>query len=107
MATIVWTTRAKAMRKALYRNGLLEFGQTTARKTSQAIDDIADDLSRWPTSGFPEPQLKDAPYLYRAKHINKRFKLIYRYEEKKDLVYIEDIWDTRRAPHNLTKRIET
>ena len=45
MATIVWTERAKAMRKKLYVNGLTEFGLTTAQKTSQAIEVIADDLS--------------------------------------------------------------
>ena len=107
MAKIVWTTKAKAMRKALYHNGLLEFGQTTARKTSQTIDDITDDLTRWPTTGFPEPLLKGFVPLYRSRHINKRFKIIYWYDEPNDTVVIEDIWDTLRAPQNLTKRIET
>ena len=63
MATVVWTTRAKAMRKELYRNGVVEFGHFIAEKTSQIIEDIADDLSRWPTSGFPEPLLKGTPYV--------------------------------------------
>ena len=97
--------RAIAMRRKLYINGRTEFGITTAKKTAVIIEDIADDLSRWPTSGFPEPLLKGAPHLYRARHINKRFKLIYRYEENQDMVYIEDIWDTRRSPLNLTKRL--
>lgn len=105
MATVVWTTKAKAMRRSLYRNGLLKFGQTTARKTSQTIDDIADDLSRWPTTGFPEPLLKGYVPFYRSRHINKRYKMIYWYDEPNDKVVIEDIWDTRRAPQNLTKRI--
>ena len=106
MATIVWTATAKTIRKKLYRNGIVEFGVTTAENTAQTIADIADDLSRWPTTGFPEPLLKGTAHLYRARHINKRFKLIYRYDESKDIVYIEDIWDTRRSPKNLIGRIK-
>lgn len=106
MATVVWTTRAKAMRKKLYRNGTVEFGLNTAEKTAQIIADICDDLSQWPTSGFPEPLLKEASFLYRSRHINKRFKLIYRYDDIEDMVYIEDIWDTRRHPDNLTRRVK-
>ena len=44
-------------------------------------------------------------YVFRAWRINKRFKIIYRYDEPKDTVIIEDIWDTRRSPENLTRRI--
>ena len=106
MTTVVWTTRAKAMRRRLYINGLQEFGATTARKTNQAIGDIADDLKIWPTTGFPEPLLKGSPIFYRARHINKRFKIIYWYDEQNDKVVIEDIWDTRRKPENLTKRLK-
>lgn len=105
MATVVWTKKAKAMRKELYRNGLLEFGQTTARKTSLAIDNIADNLSQWPTSGFPEPLLKGIVPFYRSRHINTRFKIVYWYDEPNDIVVIEDIWDTRRAPQNLIRRM--
>jgi hypothetical protein len=32
--------------------------------------------------------------------------IIYWYDEPNDTVYIEDIWDTRRAPQNLAKRIK-
>ena len=106
MAIVVWTTQAKTVRRELYRNGLLEFGQTVAKRTARIIEGIADDLSRWPTAGFPEPLLKGAPHLYRSRHINKRFKMVYRYDEQNDIVYIEDIWDTRRAPQNLMKRVK-
>ena len=106
MATVVWTESAKALRRKFYLDGLMEFGQTTARKTAQTLEDITDDLAKWPTAGFPEPLLKGAAHFYRARHINKRYKLIYRYEETTDIVYIEDIWDTRRNPENLKKRIK-
>ena len=105
MATVIWSKRAHKAKDKLYFNGILEFGVTVARKTAQTIQDIEADLSRWPTTGFPEPLLKGAPIFYRARHINKRFKIIYWYDEPNDKVVIEDIWDTRRKPENLTKRL--
>ena len=82
-----------------------DFGVMTANKTDESIHSIEVDLSKWPTSGFPEPLLKGTPYLYRARHINKRYKLIYRFDEPADKVYIEDIWDTKREPSKLGNRI--
>ena len=106
MATVIWVKRAHDMKDWLYLNGCLEFGTTVANKTAQTIQDIEKDLERWPTSGFPEPLLKEAPLFYRSRHINKRFKIIYRYDESNDTVVIEDIWDTRRSPEFLTKRVK-
>ena len=106
MATVKWTKRALAELLSLYKNGVKEFGISVAMKTVNKAYSISDDLEKWPTKGFPEPLLKNLPHLYRAKHINKRYKLIYRYEEDIDIVYIEDIWDTRRSPKNLTNRFE-
>ena len=41
----------------------------------------------------------------KVEHINKRFKIVYWYDEPNDIVVIEDIWDTRRSPQNLKNRI--
>ena len=106
MATVIWTKNAHNRRDKFYLEGMMEFGSMTANKTDHIIDEIEQDLAKWPTAGFPEPLLKGAAHFYRARHINKRFKLIYRYEETIDTVYIEDIWDTRRSPENLRKRIK-
>ena len=105
MATVIWSKRAHEEKERFYLNGRLEFGATVANKTAQKIQEIENDLSRWPTSGFPEPLLKGYVPFYRSRHINKRYKIIYWYDESNDMVVIEDIWDTRRAPQNLTKRI--
>ena len=43
---------------------------------------------------------------YRSRHINKRYKIIYWYDEETDTVYIEDIWDTLRSPENLTRKLK-
>ena len=106
MATVIWTESAQAVKRIFYKNGMLEFGETVAKKTNMKIEEIEDDLSKYPKIGFPEPLLRAAPVQYRARHINKRYKLIYRYDEENDMVYIEDIWDTRRAPQNLVSRIK-
>ena len=51
MATVIWTTRAKAMRKKVYAEGVRDFGPLTAKKTYLKTEAIADDLAKWPTSG--------------------------------------------------------
>ena len=106
MAKVKWQKRAE---RELYRylvKGFLEFGETTANNFASRVATINDDLSKYPETGFPEPLLKDRKKLYRAKHILKRFKLIYYYCEKTDTVHVSDIWDTRREPSKLENRIK-
>ncbi len=105
MAQVKWQKRAE---KELYRylvRGFLEFGETTANKFADSVARINDDLAKYPETGFPEPLLKGRKKLYRARHIMKRFKLIYYYAETTDTVHIADIWDMRRDPSKLSKRI--
>ena len=106
MATVVWSNPAHEEKDRFYLNGVLQFGTTVANDTAQKIKEIEINLSRWPESGAPEPLLRGSFPIYRSKHINKRYKLIYWYDEAEDRVVIEDIWDTRRAPKNLVKRIK-
>ena len=37
--------------------------------------------------------------------MHRRFKLIYFYDESKDVVTIMDVWDTKMNPQTLVKRI--
>ncbi len=105
MATIVWTEKAKVARKTLYVHGVINFGYITALKITHRIESITDKLERFPGLGYREPILEGRAHAYRACHINKRFKIIYWYDEMKDMVVIEDIWDMLRAPKNLMTRI--
>ena len=105
MAQVKWQKRAE---KELYRylvKGFLEFGETTANKFADRISYLNSELEKFPETGFPEPLLKGRRKLYRAYHINKRFKLIYYYAVSSDTVHIADIWDTRREPSSLARRI--
>ena len=38
--------------------------------------------------------------------MNRRFKIIYFYDEVKDIVHIMDIWDTKMNPRALIRRIK-
>lgn len=105
MATVKWTTGAKDARKKLYLQGFIQFGSFTAQKTAKRIETIADKLERFPELGYREPLLEGLIPIYRACQINKRFKIIYWYNNDNNEVIIEDIWDVHRAPQNLINRI--
>ncbi len=105
MAEVKWTKRAQKAKRALYLNGLEQFGVMTAEKTLRKVTTIVADLAKWPTSGHPEQLLLGESPLYRARPINDRFRIIYWYDEENDTVSIEDIWDTRRNPDKLKQRV--
>lgn len=105
MAQVKWQKRAE---RELYRylvRGFVEFGDATANKFAERVGYISHELERFPEIGYPEPLLNDRKKLYRAYHINKRFDIIYYYAKTTDTVHIADIWDTRREPESLKKRV--
>ena len=101
MATVVWTGKAKLARRKLYVEGVVNFGFATALKIVRRIESISSELECFPESGYREPLLEGQVQDYRARHINKRFKIIYWFNKKDDIVVVEDVWDTHRAPWNL------
>ena len=105
MAKVKWQKRAE---RELYRylvKGFIEFGEKTANKFADRVSHISHELEKYPEIGYPEPLLKDRKKFYRTYHINKRFDIIYYYSKSTDTVHISDIWDTRREPSSLSKRI--
>ena len=105
MATVVWTNKAQEEKRKLYLDGRLKYGVYIAKKTAQKITRIQKSLENFPELGYREPLLEMYFNVYRACYINKRFKIIYYYNEENDVVVIEDIWDMYRSPQNLKKRI--
>ena len=106
MAQIKWQKRAE---KELYRylvKGFIEYGESTANKFASKVTELNAEMERFPELGFPEPLLKNRSKFYRARHINKRFKLIYYYSERTNTVHVVDIWDSKREPQSLAKRIK-
>jgi len=105
MAEVIWNKQAEQewRKKMLY--GLSEFGETTALNFVQRTNYIIEIISKYPKAGIREPLLRNRRNVYRYFHIVGSLKLLYYYVEKTDTVRISDVWDSRREPTNLKKRI--
>ena len=107
MAKIKWHKKAKQEFRDYVKNAAWEFGRSTAIRWQEERKTIEWRLERYPTSYTPEGFLHDRPVLYRCCHImNRRFKIIFFYDEVKDIVHIMDIWDTKMNPRALIRRIK-
>lgn len=58
-----------------------------------------------PNIGSPEPLLEGKKYLYRSRIIADHHKAIYRIDTHRDVIVIVDIWDMRREPKSLVRRL--
>ena len=78
-------------------------GELSAIKFSGQVDDKIRMLLRFPESGHPEPLLKDRKKFYRAKIINRRYKLIYYVDG--EVIRLSAVWDIRMNPARLVNMI--
>lgn len=85
--------------------GLSEFGQTTAVRYVHRTNYIIDFIRKHPTAGTIEPLLKSKKNVYRFYHLIGPLKLIYYYVESSDTIRIADVWDSRREPKRLSRRL--
>lgn len=81
-----------------------QFGIRIALRFYHSVNDFEVRLSENPSLGHPEPLLAERKRNYRSLLIHKHFKLVY--YATKDAIKIADIWDTRRDPDKLEKRIK-
>ena len=108
MAQIVWRERTEQLFGAFVEYAGLEFGKTTAQRWQKERKAIEWRLERFPESFPLEELLVGRDIRYRRSHImNRRFKIIYHYNEAEDTVHVIDIWDTKRNPSALIRRIKT
>ena len=68
-----------------------------AKKAEEKIERIC----KFPESGTREPLLKGKDTVFRHVFIQKRIKLIYRYDEEQQTVFIMDVWNTKMDPQHL------
>ena len=107
MAKIDWTPRFLRLLYSYIDNASIEYGQSTANKWAEEVYAFEQRVESYPTSYSPEHLLKERSILYRSCHVmNRRFKLIYYYDEAKDVVHLVDIWDTKMNPKALIHRIK-
>ena len=85
---------------------LNEYGKTTLKKLTEEFVTITKRLSSYPTS-FPEEHLlKNMSHKYRSIIFRKNFKIIYRYEDETNTIFLIDIWDMRMNPKNITNKFK-
>ena len=105
MAEVIWNKQAQQEWRNRLIYGLNEFGETSAINFVRRTNLIVESIRNHPKTGFLEPLLKHRKKQYRAHIIIGPLKMIYYYNEKSDTIRIVDIWDMRREPSKLAKRI--
>ena len=79
-------------------------GQRSADKIIDKMKKCIESILKYPTASHPEALLADRKRLYRAKMLTKNYRIIYHVTDSS--VWIDDIWDGRRHPARLVKRIK-
>ena len=105
MAQVVWSEKAWKEYRSCLVYSEAEFGRKAAKSFFNNVTNATKRLEAFPLIGFPEPLLAGKEELFRSRIIQKNFKLIYHYSEANNIVYIDDLWDTRKEPNKLKKRI--
>lgn len=103
MVEIKWSKRANRRRISVLTCGIQLFGVVTAQRLYDRIEDYVGSLAVNPLMGIIEPLLCGRSMEYRSLVVHEHYKLIYRIEGT--CIYIVDLWDTRREPNKLSRRI--
>lgn len=98
---IRWKRKAKIDYQKQLNYCLHEFGRFTTLRFLERMDKLEVLLSAFPHMGKIEPQLSGKKYEYRSFVVHEHFKMIYRLDEEKEVIYIIHFWDTRREPKQL------
>ena len=99
----VWSERAKKSLHIVEDYILREFGEEKRVEFMAEAEKVAIQLESFPKMGKEEPLLVHRKKLYRSYVIKHLSKMIYHIEEKRELVVISDVWDTRREPKAVAK----
>lgn len=103
--SIVWSQRAKEEIERIAKYLAYNFGNSSVEKLICDTQLWTNRLLQHPNLGAPEPLLRDKSIPYRSLIFTPHNKLIY--YVKGDTIRIVDIWDMRRNPEVLFKRIRT
>lgn len=105
MAEVIWNKQVENewRKKMLY--GYDEFGRSTAIRFVKRTNDIVNLIRKHPKAGLREPLLRNKKRDYRYFHLIGSLKLLYYYIESSDTIRIADVWDSRREPSKLQRRI--
>lgn len=104
--TIVWSKDAKRRLTDEVLYAVDNFGLKVATQFHNRVMEIENRLIENPKMGHEELLLSHKKYVYRSVLVQKNFKLVYRIDEKEDILFIADLWDTRQEPKKLVGRIK-
>lgn len=100
---IKWRRKAEARldRASVYCAQM--FGQRVAYKFLDSIAHQTLLLAANPYMGSLESLLAERSTPYRSLVVHEHYKIIYWVDEKKETLYVSDLWDTRQEPQSLTE----
>lgn len=101
---IEWSSQALREWENTTRYIYNEFGRKAAEEFEKNIARWENRIAVNPELAHQEPLLKDRSRLYRGLVVSKHSKLIFYVEA--EVIYIADLWDMRREPSRLYKRIK-
>ena len=101
MAEIVWSKKARESFDKCVEYTEDNFGERIANRFYDKVFKDIDRIEFFPEIGFPEPLLSERKENFRACIVQKPIKMVYHYDEKNDVVYIDNFWDMRRNPDTL------
>lgn len=101
---VEWSSRALHEWENVVRYIFSEFGKKAADEFEQNIAKWEARIALNPELAHQEPLLADRTKLYRGLIVSKHSKLIFYIEE--EVLYIADLWDMRREPSQLSKRLK-
>ena len=83
---------------------LQEFGLKTARKWQTQYKEIKRSLEFMPKRYPIVAHFRNERMEFRGAIIMKNFKIIYFYNEEKDIIWLVDLWDLGQDPRKLNRR---
>lgn len=98
---IEWTDFAWQMLSQTADGILSEYGFASYASFIKDIDDCVSLLQTQPKLGKEEHLLAQRPFLYRSVVVDKLNKIVYTIDKERNIIFIVDIWDTRREPKLL------
>lgn len=101
---VEWAPRALHEWENTVRYIYREFGRKAAEEFEQSVAKWEARIVINPELAHQELLLKHRDKLYRGLIVSKYNKLIFYVEE--DIVYISDLWDMRREPSRLSRRLK-
>ena len=99
---IEWSKLAVTRFDKAVNHGRVVFGIKVAKRFYQRIKHCEVLLGLNPCMGKVEPLLVGRAYEYRSLVVHEHFKMIYRVDDVRDIIYIIDFWDVRQEPQMLT-----